>query len=204
MKSETANKPTASRRREYPKPTLWAEGITRRDRLFLWWLAYRAPIGYDFSDEAIQEACRKCRYPHDRPMMLERDYPAAWNRMLVKRACHLHRMKDPRCPNDPQSTYWRVREARQTNIKCRHPRLARKRGLQYYGKPLRKRRKEFPDVHARARAREAELPYEASMPEWRPIPECARPLPPAARRACEHAQGESGGLHGFGGVHSDW
>src|SRR5258708_28209350 len=161
MNPDTANKRTASRRRRYPKPTLWAKGITRRDRLFLWWLAYRAPSGYDFSDEAIQEACRKCRYPYDRPMMLERDYPAAWNRMLIKRACHLRRMKDPRRPNDPQSTYWRVWEACQSNIKCRHPRVARKRSLPYYGKPLRKRGGEFRVLPTRTRARELELSHEA-------------------------------------------
>jgi hypothetical protein len=41
------SKPTngaASRRRSYPKPTLYAPGITRRDRLFLWYLAYRLPV----------------------------------------------------------------------------------------------------------------------------------------------------------------
>jgi hypothetical protein len=36
-------------RRSCPRPklsTLWAKGITRRDRLFLWYLAYRLPTGY--------------------------------------------------------------------------------------------------------------------------------------------------------------
>jgi hypothetical protein len=168
MNLETVDKQSASYRRTYPKPTLWAKGITRRDRLFLWWLAYRAHLENlslaDFYDHP-QEACRKCRYPFERLEALWRDYPEAWQRMLEKRACHLRRTKDPRRPNDSQSTYWRVWKARQTNIKCRHPRLALKRGLQYHGKPLRERGADFRGEPTRARAREAELSHEASQPQ---------------------------------------
>jgi len=45
-------------RRSYPRPklpTLWAKGITRRDRLFLWYLAYRLPGGYALTLELLQE-----------------------------------------------------------------------------------------------------------------------------------------------------
>jgi hypothetical protein len=60
------------------------------------------------------------------------------------------------------------------------------------------------EIAEQAQPLEQPMPEWPSMLEWRPIPECARPLPRAARRACEHPNGESGGLHGFGGVHSDW
>jgi hypothetical protein len=50
------------------KPTLYAHGLTRRDRLFLWYLAYRLvprclPFESDLTLEVLEEACRKCRYP---------------------------------------------------------------------------------------------------------------------------------------------
>jgi hypothetical protein len=224
MIQEQVNKRTASRRRTYPRPTLYAQGITRRDRLFLWWLAYRLPVRNlpfeaDLTFEVLEEACRKCRYPQWRLWEIRYNYPKAWERMLVKRAHRLCGTKDP------QSTDGRWSGALKTDAMCRHPRIARIIGWPYCGSfrtPLRAG-EALCDVHAR----DAELSHEAqkeadrgeiaqqaepleqpmpewpSMPEWRPIPECARPLPPAARSACEHPQDDSG-RYGFGGVHSVW
>jgi hypothetical protein len=150
MNSGAIDKPRSSRRRNYPKPTLWAKGITRRDRLFLWWLAYRLtpknlPFKKDLTPDVLKEACEKCRYPYGRLLDLQYDYPEAWERMLVKRA---HRICGTK---DPQQTDYRWSGALMTNVKCRHPRKARLMGLPYYGsfrKPLRAR-----SVHARTHAR---------------------------------------------------
>ncbi len=70
----------------------------KSDRLFLWWLARRAPSGYDFSDEAIKDACRKCRYPYDQATMLERDYPEAWNLVTAPGYNRPRRAARRRCP----------------------------------------------------------------------------------------------------------
>jgi hypothetical protein len=139
MIHERINKQKASRRRTYPRPTLYAQGITRRDRLFLWYLAYRLPIRKlpfeaDLTFEVLEEACRKCRYPQWRLREIRYDYPLAWERMLVKRAHRLCGTKDP------QSTDGRWSGALKTDAMCRHPRIARTIGWPYYGnyhRPLR-------------------------------------------------------------------
>ena len=156
------NKRKASRRRTYPRPTLYATGITRRDRLFLWWLAYRLPVRKlpfeaDLTFEVLEEACRKCRYPQWRLREIRYDYPLAWERMLVKRAHRLCGTKDP------QSTDGRWSGALKTDAMCRHPRIARTIGWPYYGsfrRPLR-----ACEVPCGADAREAELSHEASQPQ---------------------------------------
>src|SRR5258708_28806047 len=114
MTSEQTNKSVASRRRTYPKPTLYAQGITRRDRLFLWYLTYRLPVRKlpfedDLTHEVLEEACRKCHYPQWRLQEIRYDYPLAWERMLVKRA---HRICGTK---DPQTTEERCYAARCTN-----------------------------------------------------------------------------------------
>src|SRR5258707_6347495 len=101
-------------------------------RSVIWWLAYRLAGGCDFPDGSFGDgvlpwACKKCRYPFERLLMLRRDYPEAWNRMLEKRA---HRLRGT---NDPQSTDDRVSAASVTDAKCRHPRIARTIGWPYYG-----------------------------------------------------------------------
>jgi hypothetical protein len=132
MKSQSTNYRAASRRRNYPRPTLYAPGITRRDRLFLWYLAYRLPVRKlpfeaDLSFQVLAEACRKCRYPQWRLEEIRYDYPEAWDRMLAKRA---HRICGTK---DPQRTDGRVRGASMTDTMCRHPRIARAIGWPYYG-----------------------------------------------------------------------
>src|SRR5258706_7257985 len=132
MIQEQTNKRKASRRRTYPKPTLYAKGITCRDRLFLWYLAYRLPVRKlpfeaDLTFEVLEEACRQCRYPQWRLREIRYDYSEAWERMLVKRAHRLCGTKDP------HSTEGRWCGAGHTNIRCRHPRIARMLGVPYYG-----------------------------------------------------------------------
>jgi hypothetical protein len=149
MKSQSTNNRAASRRRNYPRPTLYAPGITRRDRLFLWYLAYRLPVRKlpfeaDLSFQVLAEACRKCRYPQWRLEEIRYDYPEAWDRMLAKRA---HRICGTK---DPQRTDGRVRGASMTDTMCRHPRIARAIGWPCYGSfrtPLRGRDTPF-DVPA--------------------------------------------------------
>src|ERR1700730_14753037 len=141
MKSQSTNNRAASRRRNYPRPTLYAPGITRRDRLFLSYLAYRLPVRKlpfeaDLSFQVLAEACRKCRYPQWRLREIRYDYPEAWERIVVKRAHRLCGTKDP------QSTEGRWGGAGCTNTRCRHPRMARIMGEPYYGSfrtPLRAR-----------------------------------------------------------------
>jgi hypothetical protein len=159
MTPKPTDKQAASRRRKHPKPTLWAEGITRRDRLFLWWLAYRLtpknlPFKNDLTPEVLKKACEKCRYPYDRLLELQRDYPEAWERMLVKRAHHICGTKDPQRTNDRWSA------ALMTNTKCRHPRIAHIMGLPCYGSFLRPLRARTADTRAHAR----EETQEASRP----------------------------------------
>jgi hypothetical protein len=127
-------------RRSYPRPklpTLWAKGITRRDRLFLWYLAYRLPAGYTLTPELLREACENCRYPHSRLLDVQQDYPQAWGRMLIKRAHRLAGVKDS------QATEQRIEAARRADTVCRHPRIARAIGCPFrgfiYSKPLRAR-----------------------------------------------------------------
>jgi hypothetical protein len=155
MIREQTNKRTALRRRTYPKPTLYAKGITCRDRLFLWYLAYRLPVRKlpleaDLTFEVLEEACRKCRYPQWRLREIRYDYPLAWERMLVKRAHRLCGTKDP------QSTEGRVRAASMTDTTCRHPRIARAIGWPYYGSYSKPRNYSRP-------LREGEAPYGAHI-----------------------------------------
>jgi hypothetical protein len=96
-------------RRSCPRPklsTLWAKGITRRDRLFLWYLAYRLHTGYALTPGLLQEACKRCHYSYDRLLDIQHDYPQAWGRMLIKRA---HGLADAK---DPQATEQRIEAAR--------------------------------------------------------------------------------------------
>jgi hypothetical protein len=134
-------------RRSYPRPklaTLWARGLTRRDRLFLWFLAYRLPTGYALTPELLQKACGRCRYSYDRLLDIQADYPQAWARMLMKRAYRHAGVSDPQVAED------KLYAARTVNLMCRHPRRAQIIGLPFYGiiysRSLRAR---AADTHAR-------------------------------------------------------
>jgi hypothetical protein len=127
-------------RRSYPRPklpTLWAKGITRRDRLFLWYLAYRLPGGYALTLELLQETCQRCRCPYARLLDILHDYPQAWARMLIKRAYRHAGIPDAKVSED------QIEAARRADIMCHHPRMANIMGLPFYGviysEPLRTR-----------------------------------------------------------------
>jgi hypothetical protein len=135
-------------RRSYPRPklpTLWAKDLTKRDRLFLWHLAYRLPAAYALTPERLQEACKRCHYSYDRLLDIQYYYPQAWGRMLTKRA-YRHRGVP-----DPQVTEDKLGAARMVDLMCRHPRKARIIGLPFYGVIYSKTlRAHNADAHARA------------------------------------------------------
>ena len=113
------------------------EGDNRRDRLFLWYLAYRLPSGYPLTPELLQQSCQRCRYPYGRILEIQSDYPQAWARMLIKRAYRHTGIFDPQVSKD------QIEAARRADIMCHHPRMANIMALPFYGviysEPLRTR-----------------------------------------------------------------
>ena len=103
-----------------PRAAVWLPGLTRRDRLFLWWLAYRLHPACSIELATLRAACQKCRYPYPRALELVTRYPQAWQRMLEKRRARILKLDDPHAKGN------RVSGALIADLKCRHPRMYRK------------------------------------------------------------------------------
>jgi hypothetical protein len=103
------------------KPTLWLPGLNAHDRKFLWYLT-KLPPPLEISPEALAEACKKCRYPIERALVIMNDFPRAWSRMLQKRHCILTGEPDPSSDTTPR----RIGSARLVNLRRRHKAMAKR------------------------------------------------------------------------------
>src|SRR4051794_14038333 len=104
------------------KPTLWVDGITKRDRLLLWHVAYKVPPPLQVTPDVLQSACQACRYPLERALLIIAEHPQVWARAMQKRAARLSGEPDPTGDTTPR----RIGSARLVNLRCNHPRMARK------------------------------------------------------------------------------
>ena len=66
-----------------------AKGCSRRERLVLWWLAYKLPVEREVDDVAIADAAKVARWDVMEIAGIRDALPVHWERMLAKRELRL-------------------------------------------------------------------------------------------------------------------